>query len=148
MIGLADVRDWLASLDAVEATWTIGRYEAGRQHACCVYQRQAGSGAQVALGRATLTLVKSVSVLVRWDQSHRRTEEAAMALYSALEGNPDATIGGHDVSYVDLVNPEPVDLGSDADGIFERAIWLDIYYQAAEAAQNGGHEAAEGNDNG
>ena len=141
MIGLADVRDWLRGLDVLDATWTIGRYEGGRSHCCCVYQREAGGGAQVAVGEATVTYVKHVTVLVRWEQNHRTTEEAAQALFDALSNNPAATIGEDVATYVATLQPEPVDLGSDEDGIFERAIWLDIYYQAATAADEGGESA-------
>lgn len=131
MIGLADVRDWLRGLGAIDATWSIGRYESEREQLACVYQRPDYSGATVALGGsdATKTLVKHVSVLVHWNKNHRSTEEAAQALYDALRFNPRATIGGATASYVNLMLPEPVDVGSDTNGIFERTIWLDIYYE-------------------
>lgn len=129
MIGLADVRDWLESLDAIDATWTIGRFEEDKQQRACVYQREAYGPAQVALSKATRTYVKSVSVLVHWNMNHRETEEAAQALYDALTLNPRGTIGEATASYIDLQLPEPVDLGSDDRGIFERVIWLDIYYE-------------------
>ena len=134
MISLADVRDWLRSLDVLDATWTIGRYEAGKERRCCVYQRSGYGGATVAIGgrAATRTLVKSVSVLVHWNANHRETEEAARALYDALAFNPrPVTIGDDTASYIDLQLSEPVDLGSDENGTFERSIWLDIYYQEA-----------------
>lgn len=131
MIGLADVRDWLSGLGAVDATWTIGRFESDQMQRACVYQRPDYSGATVALGGsgATKTLVKRVQVLLHWNRNHRETEEAAQALYEALRFNPRAEIGGATASYVDLQLPEAVDLGSDPNGIFERTIWLDIYYE-------------------
>lgn len=129
MISLADVRDWLSSLDAIDATWTIGRFEGNKEACACVYQREGYGPAQVALGKRTKTYMKSVSVLVHWNRNHRETEEAALGLYHALELNPPAMIGGRRASYIDLQLPEPVDLGSDANGIFERVIWLDIYFE-------------------
>lgn len=134
MIGLADIRDWLRGLGAVEATWSIGRLDAREERRCCVYQRADYGPAQVAIGGrpCTRTLVKRASVLVHWSRNHRETEEAALALEDALRCNPPAEIGGAGVSYVALMLPEPIDLGSDDNGIFERAIWLDIHYQEAE----------------
>lgn len=131
MIGLADVRDWLKSLNAFDATWTIGRYEAEKEKRVCVYQRPDYTDATVALGgrEATKTLVKQISVLVHWNKNHKETEAAAQALYSKLQFNPRATIGNATASYIDLRLPEPADAGSDANGIFERVIWLDIYFQ-------------------
>jgi hypothetical protein len=131
MISLADVRDWLSGLDAIDATWSIGRIESEKEQRAGVYQRESYGTAQVALGKCTKTYVKSVSVLIHWNKNHRETEEAAQALYDALSLNPPATIGDDTASYIDLQLPEPVDMGSDDHGIFERVIWLDIYYEEA-----------------
>ena len=88
MMMLADVRDWLKSLHAVEADWTIGRYESEKERKCCVYTRSDYSEAVAAIGgaEATKTLVKRIQVVVHWNRNHRQTEEAAAALYEALTG--------------------------------------------------------------
>ena len=133
MIGLADIRDWLDSLGAIDAVWTIGRFESDQMQRACVYQRSDYSGATVSIGGrdSTKTLEKHVQVLIHWNRNHRETEEAAQALYDALRFNPRGTIGEDTASYIDLKLPEPVDLGSDETGIFERVLWLDIYYEEA-----------------
>ena len=130
-MGLADIRDWLASLNAVDATWTIGRFESEKERRACVYARSDYSDAVAAIGgrEPTRTLVKRVQVLLHWDRNHRRTEEAAAALYEALRWNPRPQIGPSRVAYTDLKLLEPVDLGSDEHGIFERVLWLDFYYE-------------------
>lgn len=131
MIGLAEIRDWLKAVGAIDATWTIGRYEAEKEKRACVYQRTDYSPATVALGGAdsTKTQVKHVQVLVHWNKNHKETELAALALYKALQFNPRPTIGDATASYIDLQLPEPVDVGSDDNGIFERVLWLDIYFE-------------------
>ena len=131
MMGLADIRDWLKGLGAVDATWTIGRYEAEKERRACVYQRTDYSNAVAAIGgeEPTRTLVKRVQVLLHWTRNHRETEEAAQALYERLRWNPRPQIGTARASYIDLKLLEPVDLGSDENGIFERVLWLDIYYE-------------------
>lgn len=131
MIGLADIRDWLKGLNVIQATWSIGRYEAEKEKAVCVYERPVYSEATVAIGgaEATKTLVKHVQVVVHWNKNHRETEEAAQGLYDALRFNPRPVIGGRKVSYLDLQLKEPVDLGSDTNGIFERVLWMDIYFE-------------------
>ena len=132
MIGLADVRDWMRSLTGrTDAVWTIGRYEKEKEKRICVYQRPDYGCAQVALGgsEATVTIVKRIQVLVHWNKNHRETEEAAQGIYDALRFNPRAEIAGCEVSYVGLALPEPVDLGSDESGIFERTIWVDLHYR-------------------
>ena len=141
MIGLADVRDWLKTLALTDATWSIGRYEANKEKRVCVYTRADYGSAQAAIGgsEATKTEVKHVSVVVHWNRNHKETEVAALALYDALKFNPRATIGGTtangvttggvDLTYIDLQLPEPQDVGSDENGIYERVIWIDLYFE-------------------
>ena len=131
MLGLADIRDYLKGLGVIDADWTIGRYEAEKEKKCCVYMRTDYSDTVAAIGgsEATRTNVKRVQVIVHYNRNHRQTEEAAAALYEALRWNPRPTIGGVKVTYTDLKLLEPVDLGSDDNGIFERSIWIDYYYE-------------------
>ncbi len=125
---LASIRDWLSSLGAIDATWTIGRIEESRERRAGVYQRQDYGPATVALGggEPTKTHVKHVSVLIHWNKNHRETEEAAQALYDALKLNPPAPMG---IKYVNLLMPEPADVGSSDNGIFERVVWFDLHYE-------------------
>lgn len=136
MVSLADVRDWLKGLGVpAGASWSIGRFDGKAERSCCVYQRPSYDGAQVALGgpEATRTLVKRASVLVHWNRNARETEQAAQALYDAIASRATAHpgIGGDEATYIALELPEPVDLGSDSNGVFERTIWIDIYYEEA-----------------
>lgn len=143
MISLADVREWLKGLGAIDAAWSIGRYEAGKERRCCVYQRPGYGPPPVAIGgrQTTQTLVKGVNVVVRWNANHRETEQAAQALYDVLALNAcrGQALGGCTIAYADLALGEPADLGSDEDGIFGRSIALDIYYmQRQEEGQGNG----------
>lgn len=38
-------------------------------------------------------------------------------------------IGEMQVNYLRLLVPEPVDVGTDDAGVYERVIWVDIYYE-------------------
>ncbi len=128
MIGLADIRDWLEAAYTA-AQWSIGRYDANKTQRACVYQRPDYSDATVAIGGETKTLVKHISVILHWNKNHRETEEAAAALFALMENNPRPAIGAGQVSYLDLLMPEAADMGADDNGIFERCIWLDIYFE-------------------
>lgn len=131
---LASVRDWLKSLNVLaDATWTIGRIESQKEKRVGVYQRADYGPANVALGGepTTKTRVKNVSVLVHWTRNAKETEAAAQALYDALAYNPPTGTG---ITYIDLSMPEPADVGSDSNGIFERVIWATLYYEEGEQA--------------
>ena len=125
-----DVMQWLKSLGVpAGAVFTMARLNTDEEHRIGVYQRPQSNGMQVAIGNATKTRTKYVQLLIRWTLNARETELAAQALYDAIRAADHPTIGTSTVSYIDLVTPEPVDVGADENnGIFERAVWLDIYY--------------------
>ena len=131
MLKLSDIRDWLASQNAIDGVWTIGRFEAEKEKRVCLYQRPSYEEATVAIGGRvpTKTLVKHLQIIVHWNRNYRETEEAAQALYDALKFNPRGAIGTCSISYLNLQLPEPADLGSDSNGIFERVLWMDVYYK-------------------
>lgn len=135
VLTIADVLAWLKSLGAPSGVdgWTMARLDASKERRVGVYQRPTYDGAEVALGgqAQTKTRTKHVQVLVHWTKNARDTEEAAQALYDAIAAADHPTIGDFAAAYIDPMLPEPVDLGADDSGIFERAIWLDIYYQNA-----------------
>lgn len=130
---IADVLAWIKSLGGPSGTegWTMARLDATKEHRIGVYQRPDYGGSGIALGgsASTVTRVKRVQVLVHWDRNARDTEAAAQSLYDAVAASARPTIGTKTATYINLALPEPVDLGATEDGIFERVIWLDIYYQ-------------------
>lgn len=128
-----DVMQWLKSLGAPEGVegWTMARLDSSKQQRMGVYQRPQRTGMEVSVGDATKTRCKHVQVLVHWTPNAHATELAAQALYDAIAASDRPTIGGETADYIDLLMPEPADLGVDeASGIFERAIWLDVYHHA------------------
>ena len=50
-------------------------------------------------------------------------------LFRQLPQAEDVTIGGTRVYYIRLMVPEPVDVGPDDAGVYERVIWLDLIYE-------------------
>ena len=129
-----DVMQWLKSLGAPSGAegWTMARMDVSGERLVGVWQRPERSGMQVALGKVTRTLCKHIQLLVHWTRDAHATELAAQELYDAIADAGRPTVGGHQVDWIDLMTPEPVDVGADdAGGVFERAIWLDIYYEEA-----------------
>lgn len=128
-----EVMQWLESLGAPEGVggWTMARLDASKQKRIGVWQRPQRDGMEIAIGRAPATRCKHVQLLVHWTENAHETELAAQALYDAIAAAERPSIGGVPADYIDLMTPEPVDVGADEHGIFERAIWLDIYHQQA-----------------
>lgn len=128
-----DVMRWLQSLGAPEGVqgWTMARMDASKERRIGVWQRDAGGGMGIAIGRARATRCKRIQLLVHWTRDAHETELAAQALYDAIAACRRPSIGGAEADWIDLAMPEPADLGADGAGIFERAIRLDIYHQQA-----------------
>lgn len=128
---LSDVRDWLKTICQAEHLY-IGKLDRKQEKSLGVYSRAAtGTPPATALGGldCTKTQVKQVSLLLHWNNNARETEAAAQELFDTLRAAETVRIGGCPVDYLRLMTPEPVDVGTDDDGVYERVIWMDIYYE-------------------
>lgn len=125
---LTDVRDWLSTITEAEHYY-VGKLDRKQEKSLGVYSRAAtGAPPEIALGQNTKTEWKQISLLLHWTNNARDTEEAAQELFDELRAADDIQIGDATVDYLRLLVPEPVDVGTDDTGIYERVIWMDLYY--------------------
>lgn len=74
--------------------------------------------------------VKCVAFLIHWGKYQPAAEKKAYEVYNALNGNPhNAVIGGHRVIDFKMRFNQPVYLDTDDTGIYEYAIYANIYYE-------------------
>ncbi len=73
--------------------------------------------------------VKPVSLLVHWDKSTERTEQAAESLFEAVKGIRDVTVNGKRILFARMLTDNPVDVGTDDNGIYEMVVEAEIYYE-------------------
>lgn len=130
---LADVRDWVKTLGIGEHFY-IGKLDNKKEKSVGVYQRRPSGNAEIALGGldSTKTATKQVSILIHWNQFANETEDAAQELYNKILKANEVTIAGTHVNYIRLGVPEPIDVGTDDNGVYERVIWLDFIYEREE----------------
>lgn len=129
MLGLADVRDYLKSFGLAEHYY-IGKLNSKEDKSFGVYQRQNSYPPRICIGTTSSYERKPVSVLVHWNKNARETEEQALLLYKKLsEVVMPALFGDTLVFYIDILNVEPVDVGTDDNGVYERVIEFDLYYR-------------------
>ncbi len=135
MLTLADVKDWLKGFQVGEHFY-CGKIDSKPEKTIGVYQRKPSGQPRVALGGLENTSyeVKQISVLVHWNQYSSQTEEAAASLYEKIRiaGEEGLTIGDTRVFFIRMEVPEPVDVGTDEGGIYERVIWFDVIYERSE----------------
>ena len=130
MLSLADIRDWLKSFAGADHYY-IGKLDRKQPKSIGVYSRQVNSPPRMALGGLDNTTYdsKSVSILVHWNENARETDAAAAALYYTLLRMTSTEIADTRVPFVRLDTSEAVDVGTDDTGIYERVIWLTLFYE-------------------
>ena len=133
MLKLSDVREWVKSLGVGEHFYT-GKLENKKEKSIGIYQRPSYGKAEIAIGGldATKTRSKQLSILIHWTRYSDETETAAQQLYDAIMTSKNVNIADMHVSYIALDMPEPADVGTDETGIYERVIWLTMFYQRGE----------------
>lgn len=129
---LADVRDWIRTLGVGEHFY-IGKIDSSKDKSVGVYERPSYGPADISLGGfdSTKTEMMQISLLIHWNKNARETDENARALYNSLlqSARSRPQICGVSVDYIRMGTQAPRDLGSDAAGVYERMIEIDIYYQ-------------------
>lgn len=127
MIYLSDVREWLKTLINAEHYY-VGKLDRKPEKAIGVYQRRP-SPPVAAIGQPSSYEIKPISVLIHWNKNADVTEKAAYELYKKLGAAASLTLNDTPVKFISLLQSEPVDVGTDDNGIFERVIEFDIYYE-------------------
>lgn len=138
MLRLEDIRQYIISLGITENVY-IGKLDNKKQKAIGVYNRKMNGPAQIALGglRNTSYATRPVSLLVHWNGKVSESEEAACKLYEKLLNESSLVIGENHVDCLILQVPQPVDVGTDDNGVYEYVIWLDFIYQRKRGMENG-----------
>lgn len=128
MLLLADIKDWLKTVSDAEFFYT-GKLDNKKEKSVGVYQRPSYSPKRYAFGGYKKYDVKNVSVLVHWNNNSKDTETAAMKIFEKLETMKQFKINDTMVYFLSMQVPEPIDVGTDEKGIYERVIWFDVYYE-------------------
>ena len=128
---LTEVKDWLKEVFPVAEHFYCGKLDNKKEKSIGVYQRRPSGNYNIPLGGKENKSYeeKDVSVLVHWTKYSGETEEAAFSLFEQIRDAMDIVIGGHRVFFIRLEVPEPIDVGTDDNGVYERVIWLKIFYE-------------------
>lgn len=130
MLKITDIRTWIASLGIASHVY-IGKLDNKQQKSIGVYSRSGSVSPNIALGGLNYTSydTKPVSLLVHWNRSKEESEKAAYDLFEKLRTISSLDIGDTHIHYIRLMVPEPQDVGTDDNGVYEYVIWLDLIYQ-------------------
>lgn len=132
MLKTADIREWIASLGIAEDEHVyMGKLDNKQQKSIGVYSRSSSGPPNIALGGLDYTSydVRLISLLVHWNRSKPESEAAAYELFETIRNVSSLDIGDTHINYIRLMVPEPQDVGTDDNGVYEYVIWLDFIYQ-------------------
>lgn len=132
MLALKDIRQYISGLGiTADDNVYIGKLDNKKQKSIGVYSRPTNGPPNIALGGLDYTTydIKPISLLIHWNKSKDETETAAYELFEKLRNVSSLTIGDTHINYLRLMVPEPQDVGTDDNGVYEYVIWLDFIYQ-------------------
>lgn len=135
MLTKKGIREYIAGLGiAVDDHVYIGKLDSKKQKSIGVYSRPTNGSPHTTIGglKCTTYDIKSISLLVHWSKSPVESEEAAYLLFEKLRNVTSLTISNTQVHFIRLMVPEPQDVGTDDNGIYEYVIWLDFIYERKE----------------
>lgn len=127
---LEDVRDYIASLKLSEHTY-MGKLDDKKEKSIGVYHSKRETPYKTAIGGPSQQSygVKSVSFLVHWNKSPRDTEKSAKALFDALRDTREVKTNETTIKFIQLLYNEPIDVGTDDDGVYEMVIDAAVVYE-------------------
>lgn len=140
MLSLKDIQDYIIGLGITDADNVyIGKLDNKKQRSIGVYSRQTSGSPNIALGGINYTTydTKPVSLLIHWNKNKDETERTAYELFEKLRNVTSLSIGDTHINYLRLMVPEPQDVGTDDNGVYEYVIWLDFIYQRKRGIENG-----------
>lgn len=128
MITLANIRDWLKSYSNAEHFY-IGKLDNKHNKSLGVYSLKHSGPPVTAIGTESTYDIIYVSLLIHWNENANETEIEARRLYETLRTIKNITINSTLVYMIELLVSEPIDVGTDDKGVYERVIELKFYYE-------------------
>ena len=129
MLYLANVRDYIKTISSAN-NYYIGKLDNKEDKSVGVYDLKTSRKPIIALGGLENTSynIKPISILIHWNKNMKETEVESMKLYNALLGANDFDINDIHISHVELLEPQPIDVGTDNSGVYEMVIECVFYY--------------------
>ena len=128
MITLANIRDFLKRFKLFD-NYYIGKLDNKQNKSLGVYSLKRSDPPVTAIGGKSTYDIIGVSLLIHYSNSPDETETVARRLYEKLRTVKNAFINNTQIYMIQLLVPEPVDVGTDTKGIYERVIEMKIYYE-------------------
>ena len=130
---VADIRDYIETLGLADLVYSSKMPVDGTLHMIGVYNSKhpypykPGTGQDLSYG------IRHVTILIHWSRDPDATEEQTDIVFDALRGTRNASVNGWKLKFV-IPQYEPMDVGTDPNGIYERVIEAAFYYEKLKEA--------------
>ena len=130
---LADVRDYIASLDLADHVY-MAKLPDKQDHSIGVYHSKHQYPYKVAIGGPELESygVKHVTLLIHWSKSPRETEAAATAVFNAIQAASEVQINESTIKFFQPLY-DLQDIGTDEAGSEEMVREMAVIYEKEKA---------------
>lgn len=128
MITLANIRDFLKQFELFDHYY-IGKLDNKKDRSLGVYSLKRSEQPVTAIGGDSSYDIKSVSLLIHYNNNADETEIVAQRLFEKLRTVKKVKIGNSKIYMIQLLMPEAVDIGTDDKGVYESVIEMKIYYE-------------------
>lgn len=127
---LSDIRDYIDSLEIANYVY-MAKVDAKKEKAIGVYKSKHSHGYKNAIGGSQLQSygTKYVTFLIHWNKSPRETENVSIELFQMLEKVRELKLNEKTIKFIQLITEEPVDIGTDENGIYEMVIEAAVIYE-------------------
>lgn len=132
MLMLEDVRDLVSSLGFTDDSCVyMGKLDAKQDKSIGVYNLKRSAPYTVAIGGKDKESygTKQVSILIHWNRSMRDTEAVSMVLFNRLSEVREVKINEKQIKFIHPLVDQPVDVGTDDNGIYEMVIEIELIYE-------------------
>lgn len=123
---LANIMAWLKTYELFDACY-IGKINGAKENVLGIYARGTAGRPVRALDNNSTYDIASTKFLVHGNKDENDTQTLALQLFDILYNARKIEVGEDLVYFVDILCDEPIDVGTDANRIFEFVINADIY---------------------
>ena len=131
MLTLKKIKDWVKTLDTGAKHFHIGKLDNKHDESIGIYASKQSLKPYIALGGLANTSYnkKAITILIHWNKNQDSTEVASTLVYNKLEYKTNIMIDDVKINYIELLDNEPIDVGTDDKGVYEMVINAVFYYE-------------------
>ncbi len=128
-ITLAQIRDYFKSDFKWSDGLTIGKIDNNKEKAICFYNSKRNLGYQGVIGgkENKSTYIKPIAILLRYTKNQNDAEIKAQEVYEFFEER--TFLIENKRIFTQMYNEEPMNLGTDDNGVYEYSIEINLYIE-------------------